>query len=230
MTDSGHTDLHSSHYQKRFHMVHMVLIHGFKLNCLIWFSLICIYLIIFIFRMRINLVNANCGVLDTSVVTTTCLDICSSETPACRNARSVQGLNTLWQTGIIATQCVPWHHVHLGTKSEASAKEVSYASTRAASQPTRMPYAPRASETVSVELLFFPWISSGSSASTELSWRCEVTGTGQKGGKGGPCTGMHDPQKWTEKGKIETWKYTSFMSECIEPILLPNACQNVLLC
>ncbi len=79
-------------------------------------------------------------VLEASVVTTTCRDTCSKGTPARRKARSVQGLKERRHSCVIFTRI------------------------RAAWLQLRMPYAPGASETVSVEPQSCLWRNSGSSA------------------------------------------------------------------
>ncbi len=103
-------------------------------------------------------------VLEASVVTTVCRDTCSRGTPARRKARSVQGL-------MERRHC--WRYllaVYLGAMptsgpgSVASAEVVSYEAIRAAWLQLRMPYAPGASETVSVVPHSCLWRNSGSSA------------------------------------------------------------------
>ncbi len=101
-------------------------------------------------------------VLEASVVTTVCRDTCSRGTPAHRKARSVQGLRERRHCWEIPTRSVPRRHAHLG--SVASAEVVSYEAIRAAWLQLRMPYAPGASETVSVVPHSCLWRNSGSSA------------------------------------------------------------------
>ncbi len=54
--------------------------------------------------------------LEASVVTTVCRYTCSRGTPACRKARSVQGLRERRHCLVMPSQSVPWRHAHLGTR------------------------------------------------------------------------------------------------------------------
>ncbi len=55
-------------------------------------------------------------VLEASVVTTVCRYTCSRGTPACRKARSVQGLRERRHCWVMPPQSVPRRHAHLGTQ------------------------------------------------------------------------------------------------------------------
>ncbi len=102
-------------------------------------------------------------VLEASVVTTTCRDTCSKGTPARRKARSVQGLKERWHSCVIFTRVHRGAMPTSGLGSATSAEVVSYEAIRAAWLQLRMPYAPGASETVSVEPQSSLWRNSGSS-------------------------------------------------------------------
>ncbi len=104
-------------------------------------------------------------VLEASVVTTVCRDTCSRGTPARRKARSVQGLRERRHCWEIPTRSVPAAPCPpRDPGSVASAEVVSYEAIRAAWLQLRMPYAPGASETVSVVPHSCLWRNSGSSA------------------------------------------------------------------
>ncbi len=55
-------------------------------------------------------------VLEACVMTRTCWDTCSKGTPACRKARSDQGLDVRQHISMMVTPCVPRRHAHLGTR------------------------------------------------------------------------------------------------------------------
>ncbi len=97
--------------------------------------------------------------VEASVDTTTSLDTCARGTPARRKARSDHGLKVWQQDGVTETRYVPCRH--------ANAEAVSYEAIRAAWQRLRKPYAPGASESVSVEPPSCIGKTPGISASTE---------------------------------------------------------------
>ncbi len=103
-------------------------------------------------------------VLEASVVTTVCRDTCSRGSPAHRKARSVQGLREQRHCWEIAAGRYRGAMPTSGPGSVASAEVVSYEAIRAAWLQLRMPYAPGASETVSVVPHSCLWRNSGSSA------------------------------------------------------------------
>ncbi len=105
--------------------------------------------------------------LEASIVTTVCQDTCSRGPPARRKARSIQGLREQRHCWVMLTQSVPRRHAHLG--SVARAEVVSYEATRAAWLQLRMPYAPGASETVSVVPHSCLWRNSGRFST---AWAC----------------------------------------------------------
>ncbi len=106
-------------------------------------------------------------VLEASVVTKVCRDTCYRGTPACRKARSIQGprerRHCEWCLLEVYRGAMPTS----GLGSIASAEVVSYEATQAAWLQLRMPYAPGASETVSVVPHSCFWRNSGSLALLE---------------------------------------------------------------
>ncbi len=105
-------------------------------------------------------------VLEASVVTTTCRDTCSKGTLV----RRKQGPSRGWRSGDTPVWCSP--EVYRGAmpisglRSATSAEVVSYEATRAAWLQLRMPYAPGASESVSVVPPSCLWGNSGRPAWT----------------------------------------------------------------
>ncbi len=113
-------------------------------------------------------------VAEASVKTTACPDTYSRGTPAQRNKESDHGLKAWRHTGVIATRYVPRCHAHLGTRPWSQCwtttnkqQAVSCEANRAGLLTLRLPYAPGATEKVSVGPLSCPWMYSGSSTPTE---------------------------------------------------------------
>ncbi len=104
------------------------------------------------------------AVLEASVETTVCRDTCSRGAAAQRKARSIQGLRERDTAGWYPLAVYRGAMPTSGPGSVASAEVVSYEAIRAAWLQLQMPYAPGASETVSVVPHSCLWRNSGSSA------------------------------------------------------------------
>ncbi len=90
-------------------------------------------------------------VVEASVETTTCLDTCSRGTPAQRKQGPTMGWRCGGRTGWLRPGTCRGAMPISGPGREANTEAVSYEAIRAAWPRLRMPYAPGASENVSVE-------------------------------------------------------------------------------